>query len=123
MNAVELGSYSQIKTTLLSKNLMGEGLPLHFTSSALAGFLAVLVSSPFDVIKSVVMDGKTQPDGTKVPYSSLGEAVGSIHKKKGFVGFYQGFNANCQRVISWNIAMFMIKEQILGIINKRYEKH
>jgi len=112
MNAVELGSYSQIKQSILDTKVMKDGTALHFVSSAMAGFLAVLIGSPADVIKSVVMDGKVLPDGKKVPFNSVGEAIGSVYKKKGFTGFYQGFSANCQRLISWNIAMFMIREKI-----------
>lgn len=123
MNAVELGSYSQIKYSILNTGLMSEGLGLHFLSSAGAGFLAVLIGSPADVLKSVVMDGKKLPDGTKVPYSSLGEALGSVYKGKGLAGFYQGFSANCQRLISWNIAMFMIREQILAYFTRQNMKH
>lgn len=123
MNAVELGSYSQIKQSILNAGLLKEGLGLHFLSSAGAGILAVLIGSPADVIKSVVMDGKKLPDGTKVPYSSVGEAVGSVYRGKGFAGFYQGFSANCQRLISWNIAMFMIREQILAYFTRQNMKH
>lgn len=118
MNAVELGSYSQIKQTIINTGSMSEGIPLHFVSSAIAGFMAVLIGSPADVIKSVVMDGKLLPDGRKVPFDSLFEAIGSVSQKKGFAGFYQGFSANCQRLISWNIAMFMIREQILEYFAK-----
>lgn len=113
MNAVELGSYSQIKSMFLEAKLLKEGFPLHFASSAMAGLLAVLIGSPADVIKSIVMDGKLMPDGTKQPYPSVMTAVTEIGKAKGLGGFYQGFSANCQRLISWNIAMFVIREQIL----------
>ncbi len=119
MNAVELGSYSQIKQTILNTGALSEGFGLHFCSSGLAGFLAVLIGSPFDVVKSIIMDGKHMPDGSKVPYNSLLEGVTSVYRGKGFSGFYQGFNANCQRIISWNISMFVIREQILAYFVKR----
>lgn len=124
MNAVELASYSQVKQSMLDAKLMSDGMPLHFLSSGVAGFLAVIFGSPADVTKSVVMDGKLMPDGKKVPFNSVFEAMGSIYQKKGFQGFYQGFNANCQRLISWNIAMFVIREQILEYFrNSNAGKH
>lgn len=123
MNAVELGSYSQIKQSVLDSGLLNEGLGLHFLSSAGAGFLAVVIGSPADVIKSLVMDGKKLPDGSKVPFKSVGEAVGFVYKGRGVAGFYQGFSANCQRLISWNIAMFMIREQVLAYFTKQNMTH
>ena len=67
------------------------------------------VGSPFDVIKSRMMDGK-MVDGKKVLYSSIGDAVSSLYKEKGMSGFYAGYVANCSRIISWNIVMFLTKE-------------
>lgn len=43
---------------MLNKNLMYDGFPLYFISSAAAGFMAILIGLPFDVIKSTLMDGK-----------------------------------------------------------------
>lgn len=121
INAIELGSYSQIKSVAIEKNLMKDGMGLHFTASALAGLMAVLFGSPFDVIKSRVMDGKLV-DGKKVPYNSILEAVRMLAKEKGFVGFYAGFNMNFQRLLSWNIIMFMTREQILASMRKGQNK-
>ena len=78
----------------------------------MAGFCAVLVGSPFDVVKSRMMDGRIV-DGKKVMYNSIGEAVGSLFKERGLKGFYAGFNANFSRIVSWNVVMFLSKEYIL----------
>ena len=118
INAVELASYSQIKTSLLEGNLMNEGMKLHFVASAMAGFLAVIFGSPFDVIKSRVMDGKLV-EGKKVPYNSIFEAVRLLAREKGFLGFYAGFVPNFQRLLIWNVAMFMVREQVLLAMQKR----
>lgn len=112
INAIELSSYSQIKSTFVENKIMNDGMPLHFVCSGFAGLMAVVFGSPFDVIKSRVMDGK-MVDGQKIPYNSVFEAVRILGKEKGFVGFYAGFNANFQRLLSWNIVMFMTREQIL----------
>ena len=66
---------------------------LYFISSFCAGFCAVLCGSPFDVIKSRMMDGKIVGN-KKVLYNSIGEAVQTLFKEKGIKGFYAGFNAN-----------------------------
>lgn len=113
INAAELATYDQVKETLIDNKLLNDGLHTHFISSAIAGFTAVLVGSPADVLKSAIMDGKKTADGSKVPFKSIFEAIGHINGKSGFKGFYKGFNANCQRIISWNIVMFLTKEQVM----------
>ena len=84
----------------------------------MAGFCAVVVGSPFDVVKSRMMDGR-MVDGKKVMYKSIGEAVGSLYKERGFGGFYAGFNANFSRIVSWNVVMFLSKEYILKSMPKK----
>jgi solute carrier family 25 uncoupling protein 8/9 len=111
-NAVELATYSQVKAVLLRNKMMEEGYGLHFTASAFAGLLAVGFGSPFDVLKSLIMDGKTE-NGVKVPFTSIWDATKYVFRKKGVAGFYAGLNANFQRIVSWNIIMFMAREQIL----------
>lgn len=111
-NAVELATYSQVKAVLLRNKLMEEGYGLHFAASAFAGLLAVGFGSPFDVLKSLIMDGKTV-NGVKVPFTSIWDATKHVFRQKGIAGFYAGLNANFQRIVSWNIIMFMAREQIL----------
>ena len=123
MNAVELGSYSQVKQSLLDSGVLKEGYGLHFVSSGVAGILAVIIGSPADVLKSIIMDGKLLPDGSKVPYNSLFEGISTVWRGKGISGFYQGFSANCQRLISWNITMFMAREQILAYFVRQNGAH
>lgn len=58
--------------------ILSEGISLHFISSFLAGFVAVCIGSPFDVLKSRIMDGKISKEGHKIPYKSVLEAFGSL---------------------------------------------
>lgn len=84
---------------------------MYFVCSFFAGLVAVTIGSPFDVLKSRMMDGK-MVDGKKVLYGGISEAVGSLYKENGLKGFYAGYIANCSRIISWNIVMFLSKEWI-----------
>lgn len=111
VNAAELASYDQIKQVMMRNHWMGDGLGLHLFASTWAGFITAVVSSPIDVIKSNVMNGKKLPDGTMVPFKGIGEAAGHVYGKSGFNGFYQGFNSYAPRVIAWNIVMFVMREQ------------
>jgi hypothetical protein len=75
INAAELATYTQFKSFFLKNGIFkDENFGLYFACSFLAGWVAVTVGSPFDVIKSRMMDGK-MVDGKKVLYSSIGDAV------------------------------------------------
>lgn len=111
INAAELATYSQIRSYFLKNNFMNEGFSLFLTASAIAGIVAVLTASPFDVIKSRMMTGKIE-NGQKVMYGSILQAVRELAKKEGFAGFYAGFSANVHRIVWWNVVMFLIKEEI-----------
>ena len=58
MNAAELASYDQIKTSLLSyfPSLRPEDKKLHFICGLSAGFIGVLCASPADVTKTRLMN-------------------------------------------------------------------
>jgi len=58
MNAAELASYDQIKSSISARfpKLNPDMKSLHFLSALCAGFIAVVVASPVDVIKTRVMN-------------------------------------------------------------------
>lgn len=90
---------------------MQDGLLLHFVSSAIAGFIAVVGGSPADVVKSRCIDG-LKVDGKVQYYSSIRECASVLYRTEGVRGFYAGFNANVYRLVLWNIIMFVTREQI-----------
>jgi len=58
INAAELASYDQVKQTLINFG-MKDNITTHLCSGLGAGFIAVCVGSPVDVVKSRVMADKT----------------------------------------------------------------
>lgn len=58
MNAAELASYDQIKSSILFRfpKVDPDSKSLHFTCGLSAGFIAVVFASPVDVIKTRVMN-------------------------------------------------------------------
>jgi len=58
MNAAELASYDQIKTSIIGryKNVNPDSKLLHFFCGFSAGFIAVCFASPMDVIKTRIMN-------------------------------------------------------------------
>jgi len=58
MNAAELASYDQVKSTILNyfPSIKPEDKRLHFVCGLAAGFIAVLCASPADVTKTRLMN-------------------------------------------------------------------
>lgn len=63
MNASQLVSYDFFKDHILAANLMENGMPLHFVSSALSGTVATTICAPADVVKSRIMNMKAGAGG------------------------------------------------------------
>jgi solute carrier family 25 uncoupling protein 8/9 len=55
INAAELASYDQIKVSLLETGWFKDNVLTHLVAGLGAGFFAVCVGSPVDVVKSRVM--------------------------------------------------------------------
>lgn len=87
---------------------MSDGIPCHLVCSAIAGFTACVVGSPVDVLKTRIMNAKPGE------YSGVLDCVIKTFKE-GPLAFYKGFQANANRIVSWNIVMFVT----LGIIRKQ----
>ena len=113
VGATEVATYSQMKYALTQGLNMGDGIHTHILSSGTAGALAAFIGSPADVLKSLIMDGQRMPDGTKRPFDSILTAIRWKFGQDGIAGFYKGLLPNAQRLVFWNIIMFVTKEQVL----------
>ena len=105
INAAELASYDQIKQSLLAAGLE-DGIPCHLASGLGAGFFAVCIGSPVDVVKSRMMGAAP---GT---YKNMGDAFVKTFQKDGVLAFYNGFGPNFARLGTWNVVMFLTLEQV-----------
>lgn len=71
-----------------------------------AGFVAVCVGSPVDVVKSRVMGDKVGA------YTGMIDCFRKTAAKEGLGAFYQGFAPNFARLGSWNVVMFLSLEKV-----------
>ena len=83
---------------------MPEGLPMHVSCGFGAGFVATIVSSPFDVVKTRIMNRNL--DSGK----SVGKLIVKMVVSEGPKAFYKGFTTNLMRLGSWNIIIFVALE-------------
>lgn len=110
--AAELATYDEVKAQLLSRGLLGEGLPCHVVTSFFAGLTSTVASSPFDVVKSRVMSQPRRPDGTGQLYAGMADCFVRTARAEGVLALYNGFWPNFGRIVPRVTVIFIIMEQL-----------
>jgi len=113
INAVELATYDTCKEMLMTTFGLPDARTTDMLAGLGAGFLAVCVGSPLDVVKSRMMGA---PPGT---YSGMANAFYKTLTQEGPLAFYKGFVPNFARIGSWNVVMFVT----LGWLKSEWVKH
>ena len=88
----------------LQHTRMREGTLLHFTAGFMAGFVATIIASPADVVKTRLM---SSPDS----YSGVVNAFTRMMKEEGPLSFYKGFVPNFMRLSLWSCTCFIAMEK------------
>ena len=104
VNATELATYDTFKETFIAAGLP-DNIGTHILSGLGAGFAAVCVGSPVDVVKSRMMGARLGE------YSNIIDCFVKTAKQDGITAFYKGFVPNFGRLGSWNVVMFLTLEQ------------
>ncbi|KAK6943063.1 Mitochondrial substrate/solute carrier [Dillenia turbinata] len=104
INAAELASYDQVKQTILKIPGFTDNVVTHLFAGLGAGFFAVCIGSPVDVVKSRMM-------GDSTAYKNTLDCFIKTLKNEGPLAFYKGFIPNFGRLGSWNVIMFLTLEQ------------
>ncbi|XP_047329916.1 mitochondrial uncoupling protein 1-like [Impatiens glandulifera] len=110
INAAELASYDQVKETILKIPGFTDNVVTHLLSGLGAGFVAVCIGSPVDVVKSRMMGDST--------YKNTLDCFMKTLKNEGPLAFYKGFLPNFGRLGSWNVIMFLTLEQAKKLVRK-----
>lgn len=103
MTASQLASYDTFKRGLLNTAYFSEGLVTHFTASLMAGFVATTVCSPFDVIKTRIMN-------TEKARSFVGVLQHAV-KHEGWGFAFRGFVPSFIRLGPHTVVTFLVLEQ------------
>lgn len=110
--AAELATYDEVKHQLLMRKLMSEGLPCHIATATVSGFVATLVSSPFDVVKSRVMGQPLNADGTGKNFAGMVDCFVKSARNEGVGSLYNGFWPNFGRVVPRVTIVFIVMENL-----------
>lgn len=112
VNCTEIVVYDIIKSWIMYKGLMTDGVPCHFASALSAGFVTTIIASPVDVVKTRFMN------------STVGNAYRNplhcafvMFKTNGPSAFYKGFIPSFTRLGMWNITFFLSYEQIKKVFS------
>jgi solute carrier family 25 (mitochondrial uncoupling protein), member 8/9 len=103
INAAELASYDQYKQILIQGNYMRDATPCYLTCAFGAGFTAVIVGSPLDIVTTRQMNS---PGMYKNPYDCLSQII----KKEGILALYKGFLPNVARLGCFNMILWATLE-------------
>jgi len=58
MSASQLGTYDQVKGSLIRSGFFNDNIICHFAASTISGFVATAVTNPVDVVKTRLMNAK-----------------------------------------------------------------
>lgn len=113
LTATQLACYDHVKHFLLNSGIRKkDNIITHFCSSVVAGFFAAAVTSPFDVVKSRIMNQPTPTPGSSPLYSGTLDCFRKTIKAEGVHGLYKGFIPNWMRIGPHTIVTFIVYEEL-----------
>ena len=116
LNGTKMACYDQIKETITQTKMIPSGIPTQFCSAFGAGFLMAITVSPFDMIRTQLMN---QSSNVKM-YKGFVDCFVKIVKEKGVTGLYAGFIPIWARFAPNACLQFIIFEQIKPIFGVKY---
>lgn len=105
MTMGQVAVYDQAKQMLMGTGVFDDTIPTHLTSSLIAGTVATILTQPFDVMKTRLMNA--QPGQYKSVVSCAWD-VGKV----GPMGFYKGFIPAWMRLGPQTILTWVFLEQL-----------
>ena len=103
-----MGCYDVCKTKVKASGMVKDGLALQFMAAFTAGFFMTCTVSPFDIIRTRLMN---QP--TEAPiYNGFVDCFQKILRSEGPLGFYKGFLPIWGRFAPTTCAQLVIFEQL-----------
>mmetsp|Transcript_5663 Transcript_5663/g.8963 ORF Transcript_5663/g.8963 Transcript_5663/m.8963 type:complete len:295 (-) Transcript_5663:82-966(-) len=111
LNATKMGCYDSCKT-FCKKRGFQDGLQLQFMSAFTAGFFMTCTVSPFDIIRTRLMN---QPSDAKI-YNGFVDCFAKILKNEGPLGFYKGFMPIWGRFAPTTCLQLVIFEQLRKVV-------
>ncbi|KAM6341741.1 kidney mitochondrial carrier protein 1 isoform 1-T1 [Podargus strigoides] len=106
---VELPVYDLTKKHIIMSGFMGDTVYTHFLSSFTCGLAGALASNPIDVVRTRMMNQRSQQHGEYSNYKGTLDCLLQTWKNEGFFALYKGFWPNWLRLGPWNIIVSFSK--------------
>lgn len=114
LNATKMACYDQCKQLCRGMGFK-DGLQLQFMSAFSAGFFMTCTVSPFDIIRTRLMN---QPSDAKL-YNGFLDCFMKILKNEGPLGFYKGFIPIWSRFAPTTCLQLIIFEQLRSVMGMK----
>jgi len=111
LNGTKMACYDQMKGMIIESGLVPKGLATQFCAAFSAGFFMACTVTPFDMIRTQLMN---QPPDAKI-YKGFVDCTIKIVKSKGFQGLYAGFIPIWARFAPTTTLQLVIFEQLKPI--------
>jgi hypothetical protein len=108
INGCGIASYDQTKVVVLQLTGRDKGLVPQVIGSLVSGLVSAIVSTPFDVIKTRMMN---QAEGKRL-YSGPIDCVVKTVRSEGVGGLYKGFTPAYARLAPHRVVHFVALEQL-----------
>jgi len=106
VNLGDLTTYDSAKRFLLQNTSVKDGTGLHVLSSLMAGFVASLMGTPADVVKTRVMNQPTE-NGKGIYYKNSMDCLRKTISNEGFFALYKGFLPIWMRLGPWSLTFWV----------------
>uniref|UniRef100_W8B3G7 Mitochondrial uncoupling protein 4 n=1 Tax=Ceratitis capitata TaxID=7213 RepID=W8B3G7_CERCA len=116
VNLGDLTTYDTIKHMIMIKLNMPDCHTVHVLSSICAGFVAAIMGTPADVVKTRIMNQPTDEKGRGLLYKGSVDCLRQTVNKEGFGALYKGFLPCWIRMAPWSLTFWLSFEQIRSMI-------
>ncbi|KAL4239653.1 hypothetical protein ACF0H5_000460 [Mactra antiquata] len=111
VNVGDLVTYDTVKRQLLLKTSLPDNFILHGITSACSGFVASVMCTPADVVKTRIMNQPTE-NGRPVLYKNSIECLIKTVRQEGIMALYKGFLPNYCRLGPWLTTFWLSYEHL-----------
>ncbi|KAJ1560188.1 hypothetical protein HK405_007944 [Cladochytrium tenue] len=117
LTAAQLPSYDHAKEMLLTHTPLREGAVVHVACSMFAGLMAATASSPFDVVKTKIMNQCARTAASQDQFQSsrhMARMFLAVLREDGVRGFFKGWLANWMRLGPHTVISLLVYEELRG---------
>lgn len=117
VNLGDLTAYDTFKQLLMKKLDMPDSRTTHILSSFGAGFVAAIMGTPADVIKTRIMNQPTDEKGRGLLYKGAVDCLCQTVRQEGLVSLYKGLLPCWMRMAPWSLTFWLTFEQMRKVLS------